>query len=420
LIKFQLLILAIFLVTSTGLFAATEAYDKGFADGKAFGQRTGKTKGEKTGIAKGMAEGHKKGMADAESGTVLPAPSSSSGGNDEAEQENDLPPVDAETVAEPATIDTEEAPVTDQPEGEIDSNDSELPTADSDDNDSGETLTEKALRQYPDLLPQAPSLDGVSDTVVSEPTTGLASMATNAAAGKGLIGDAELEYSTEYSKGFALGYLAGYKETYSAAEDAGYEKGWAEGYQKGQEEYKQLHFNSNGEVLTAEQQYKMGRALLMNEKYEDSIVRFDLVADGGFDNEFMDDALYWKAWACYNTGQFQRAIKTVSQMLEILSDSSLADDALYCKGMCYEYLETGGFLGMGQKKHYIEAAECFYTLIASYPDSPIVAPAYFRLGFNYERLKDKKAAIKAYKIIVDNYPNSNVAFKAQRRLQDLQ
>ena len=107
-------------------------------------------------------------------------------------------------------------------------------------------------------------------------------------------------------------------------------------------------------------------------------------------------------------------------MIEILSDSSLADDALYCKGMCYEYLETGGFLGMGQKKYYIEAAECFYTLIARYPDSQIIAPAYYRLGFNYERLKDKVAAIKAYKVIVESYPDSSVAFKAQRRLTDLQ
>lgn len=412
LIKFQLLILAIFLVTSTGLFAATEAYDKGFADGKAFGQRTGQKKGEKNGHAKGLAEGHKKGMADAESGTVLPAPAASNAGNDVAEQENTLPSIEPVEVPEPVAI---PEPLQQDTETE----ETELPDADSDEGATSETLTEKALRTYPDLLPQAPSLDGVSDTVVSEPVTGIAQMAMNAAAGKGLIGDAELEYSTEYSKGFALGYLAGYKETYTAAEDAGYDKGYAEGYKKGQEEYKQLHYNADGQVLTAEQQYKIGRKLLMNEKYEDSIVRFDLVADGGYDNEFMDDALYWKSWACYNTGQFKRAIKTVSQMLEILSDSSLADDALYCKGMCYEYLETGGFLGMGQKKHYIEAAECFYTLIARYPDSPIIAAAYFRLGYNYERLKDKQAAIKAYQVIVNNYPDSSVAFKAQRRLTDL-
>ena len=105
--------------------------------------------------------------------------------------------------------------------------------------------------------------------------------------------------------------------------------------------------------------------------------------------------------------------------MEILSDSELADDALYCKGMCYEYLQTGGFLGMGQKKHYLEAAECFYNLIACYPSSPIVPNAYFKLGFNYERLKDKTAAIKAYRVILTQYPNSSVAFKAQRRLHAL-
>jgi TolA-binding protein len=400
----QILIVAACLVLAPCAFAASEAYNKGFEDGKAFGMRTGKSKGEKAGYKKGFDEGRKKGLADAESGTVLPAPEAS--------------PQPAAEIPEPevpADIPVPEPPVDEAPAEEPVSEETPAPAEEG--TESGAELTEKALSLYPDLLPQAPSLEGVSDEVTTDPS--VTTLAGEAAAGKALIGDAELEYSTEYSKGFAIGYLEGYKNAYGPAEDEGYDKGYPEGYKKGQDEYKQLHYNANGEVLTAEQQYKIGRKFLMNEKYEDAIVRFDLVADSGYDNEWMDDALYWKAWACYNTGQFQRGIKAVSQMLEVVSDSSLLDDALYCKGMCYEYLETGGFLGMGKKKHYVEAAECFYTLIARYPDSQIIAEAYFRLGFNYERLRDKKAAIEAYTVVVEKYPNSSVAFKAQRRLADL-
>ena len=426
-----------FTLAAGPLMAANPGYDKGFADGKTFGMRAGQKKGFDDGYKKGLEDGHTKGMADAEAGIDnpnLPAPGQLPEATPPAPP---APPVQQPTEPTPPAPPAEEPPAQEPPAEEPPAEEqppAEEPPAEEATEEEvgpktqgtvkasricGESLTEEALRLYPDLLPQAPSLEGVAEDVVVDPAGGQKDIAGTLVGENGLITDEDLEYSTEYSKGFALGYLEGYKTTYNAAHDEGYPKGYAEGYAKGQKEYKDLHYGADGQLLTPEQQYKKGRALLMQEKWEQAITRFNLVAAAGYDNEWVDDALYWKAWACYNTKQFMRAIKTVSQMMEILSDSELADDALYCKGMCYEYLQTGGFLGIGQKKHYLEAAECFYNLIAGYPSSPIVPNAYFKLGYNYERLKDKKAAIKAYRVVLSQYPNSSVAFKAQRRLHAL-
>jgi len=411
------------------LLAGTPAYDKGFADGKTFGARSGQKKGYADGYQQGLDDGHKKGMADAEAGMDDPAPPvPPTPPADEppaveppaVEPPAVEPPADEPPAVEPPAV---EPPADEPPADEPPAEEPPVSEPPADETTgraslSAETLTEEALRTYPHLLPRAPSLEGLTDEVVTDPADDKG-LVDGLIGGNGIISDEDLAYSTDYSKGFALGYLEGYKQTYASARDEGYQKGYAEGYQKGKLEFQGLHYGADGQPLTAEQQYRKGRALLMQEKWEDAITRFDLVAATGFDNEWVDDALYWKAWACYNTKQFVRAIKTVSQMLEILSDSELADDALYCQGMSYEYLQSGGFLGMGAKKHYVEAAECFYTLIARYPSSPIIPNAYFRLGFNYERLRDKKAAVKAYRVIMTQYPNSSVAFKATQRLKAL-
>ena len=444
-------LLALFLAVGTAS-AANPGYDKGYADGKAFGMRKGEKKGYDDGFKKGSEDGHSKGMADAEAGidngTPPPAPNAEAPPPEDVAvpqskldvEEGTETPAPAQETPEPAQetptptqgtpAPTQGTPAPTQETGvsseEMTDNDGSPPSEGkvksstiSSSDYHGESLSEEALRLYPDLLPKAPSLEGVSEEVVSDPPEQRTDIAGALVGENGLIDDEDIAYGTEYSKGFALGYLEGYKLTYSQAYDKGYEKGFAEGYEKGQLEYKELHYGADGELLTPQEQYAKGRSLLMQEKWEDGITRFNLVVEAGYDNEWVDDALYWKAWACYNTEQFSRAINTVSQMLEVLSDSDLADDALYCKGMCYEYLQTGGFLGIGVKKHYLEAAECFYNVIACYPSSPIVPNAYYKLGYNYERLGDEKAAIKAYRVILSQYPNSTVAFKAQRRLHAL-
>jgi len=378
--------------------AASAAFDKGKADGLTFGKRAGSKKGFKDGHSKGYEDGHAKGMSDAEDGMNNPAPQALP----------DPPPPPAPPVQDPAP---EPALALPAPPAE-DPAPAQEPTKETITTKGSESPTEEALRLYPNLLPKAPDLEGTAPELATDPT------ASTQALG-GLISDENIVTGTEYSKGFALGYMEGYKLTHSQGYDEGYEKGYAEGYAKGHAKFKELHYDANGNLLTPEQQYKKGRALLLQDKVDDGLVRFDLVLAGGHDGEWADDALYWKAWALYNTRQFSRAIKTCTDLAKTCPDSELSDDGLYCKGQCFEYLTTGGLLGIGSKKHYEDAAECFYNLVAMYPESNIVPFAYFRLGFNYERLKDKKAAIEAYTVVATQYQHSEMAFRAIRRLQRL-
>ena len=45
--------------------------------------------------------------------------------------------------------------------------------------------------------------------------------------------------------------------------------------------------------------------------------------------------------------------------------------------------------------------------------------AWYRLGWCYEKMKDKRAAITAYKTVLDSFPGTSAAFKAKQRLLKL-
>lgn len=373
-----LMLLLALLVLAGPALAESAAYQKGHEDGKAFGVRSATKKGYHDGYKAGYDAGHKKGLVDAELGVTQP-PSEI------------VPPRTAGAVHE-APETAEEAPKA--PEASV------------------ETAEEEALREYPDLMdPRAPELPGTTGSVESSEGR------TNPL--DGLVTDEDMQKGAEYSKGFAVGYAEAYKDHYNAERDRGYPIGYKEGYDRAQTEYKKMRFGEDGNKLSAEQQFQLGKQHLLLGKFEKAIERFNLVIEAEVNSDWVDDALYGKASALYQLHRYLESIQTARLIIKGYHDSDLTDDAWFIVGSCNEYRKTGGFLGMGGKTHMAEAAEAYYTVIAQHPSSPILPDAWFRLGCCHESLKDKVSAIDCYKKVINLYPTSAASFRAKRRLRAL-
>lgn len=83
-------------------------------------------------------------------------------------------------------------------------------------------------------------------------------------------------------------------------------------------------------------------------------------------------------------------------------DEILAARAVACIGDAYVGLEQ-----------YAEAAKSFEAA-ASRADNVFAAQYLFKAGLAYEKLADKKAALKCYKTIEDKYPQSIEAYDIQK------
>lgn len=350
------LALVVALVPAGALFASA-AYDKGLADGVKFGREAGTQKGLADGRKAGEAAGFAKGMED--------------------ERTQQPPPGGSEPEEPPTTA----ASVTAFADGEM-----------------ADRLGQTALNRFPDLLPRASEL----------PTTGAAPAA-----------DPGTEFGIDYSKGFAIGLATGLAETYPAARVQGYQEAYPEGYTRGRAEYKRLYRREDGTVIGPQAQYELGRQALLLNRHQEAIERFDIAIAAEGAGEVVPKALYYKAKSYYDWAKPGDALKTLAKLLAEYPDDAIADDGMFLTGAACEKSPAAGLSGLFGKKRYPEARNAYKQLVTRFPASPILADAYFRLGYSSEKVGDKPAAREAYRTVVERFPESPLAAQARERLKRL-
>ena len=114
---------------------------------------------------------------------------------------------------------------------------------------------------------------------------------------------------------------------------------------------------------------------------------------------------YDAALALYYKGQYGKAQEQFDGFLRGHPSSSLAPNAMYWQGEC-----------LYSQNKFDSAIIIFKDLAGKYPKHPKAAAALLKAGFAYARIKDMENARFYWQILVDDFPKSEPATIARKRL----
>lgn len=117
---------------------------------------------------------------------------------------------------------------------------------------------------------------------------------------------------------------------------------------------------------------------------------------------------YQKALSTLEAGRAEQAALLFNAFLEKYSDSPLIPNARYWLGEC-EY----------SRKRYDKAILAFRDVISQYPKHPKAAAAMLKAGYAYDRLGDKDNARFYLETLLQDYPSSEPAALARKKLAAL-
>lgn len=112
----------------------------------------------------------------------------------------------------------------------------------------------------------------------------------------------------------------------------------------------------------------------------------------------------------FRAGQYTNAQASFLEVIEKYPNSEWVDNAQLGIGLVYEALEN-----------YTKAIEELGKVAINYPNGDKAPNALFGIGDIYEnKLKDIDNAIKAYKRVMEKYPNGKFAKLSQDRINKLE
>jgi tol-pal system protein YbgF len=114
---------------------------------------------------------------------------------------------------------------------------------------------------------------------------------------------------------------------------------------------------------------------------------------------------YDSALARYYNGQYAKAQEDFAAFLSRHPSSPLTPNALYWQGEC-----------LYAQKKFDAAIMLFKDIAAKYPGHPKAAAALLKAGFAYARINDMENARFYWQILVDDFPRSEPAGIARKRL----
>lgn len=114
---------------------------------------------------------------------------------------------------------------------------------------------------------------------------------------------------------------------------------------------------------------------------------------------------YDAALALYNKGQYATAAEKFSAFLRNNPSGSLAPNAMYWQGEC-----------LYSQGKYDSSIIIFKDLVGKYPKHPKAAAALLKAGFAYAQIRDMENARFYWQILIDDFPQSEPAKLARKRL----
>ncbi|MDJ0763770.1 MAG: tetratricopeptide repeat protein [Myxococcota bacterium] len=114
------------------------------------------------------------------------------------------------------------------------------------------------------------------------------------------------------------------------------------------------------------------------------------------------------AYRAYANKQYKEALGGFSDFLRHRPQHQYADDAIFWRAECY--------ISLGQLFKAIGELE---RLVARFPKSEKIPTGLYRIGFAYDKLRDRQKALEYYYRVVDQYPGSDAARRASHRVSTL-
>jgi len=116
---------------------------------------------------------------------------------------------------------------------------------------------------------------------------------------------------------------------------------------------------------------------------------------------------YNAALSNYKAKQYEAAINGFQELLTIAPASSLADNAQYWIGECYDALGN-----------YDQALSAF-NKVFDFPKSNKFSDAHVKIGLIYVKMNKNDLAKQELKAVIENYPGTNAASIAASKLKSL-
>ncbi|PDT84920.1 outer membrane protein assembly factor BamD [Sinorhizobium sp. BJ1] len=173
--------------------------------------------------------------------------------------------------------------------------------------------------------------------------------------------------------------------------------------------------------------YNQGLANLNAGKTTEAGRKFDAIDKQHPFSEYARKALVMNAFVAYRNGQYQDAINSTSRYLNLYPQSEDAAYAQYIQGLAY----TKQIPAVTQdQKPAQRAIDAMQVVVDKYPDSEYVDDAQAKIRFARDQLAGKEmqvgryylerkeylAAISRFRVVVEQYPNTNQVEEALARL----
>ncbi|MBP2236893.1 outer membrane protein assembly factor BamD [Sinorhizobium kostiense] len=173
--------------------------------------------------------------------------------------------------------------------------------------------------------------------------------------------------------------------------------------------------------------YNQGLANLNAGKTTEAARKFEAIDRQHPFSEYARKALVMNAFVSYRNGQYQEAINSTNRYLNLYPQSEDAAYAQYIQGLAY----TKQIPAVTQdQKPATRAIEAMQAVVDNYPDSEYVDDAQAKIRFARDQLAGKEmqvgryylerkeylAAISRFRVVVEQYSNTNQVEEALARL----
>ncbi|MCA1439572.1 outer membrane protein assembly factor BamD [Ensifer sp. IC4062] len=173
--------------------------------------------------------------------------------------------------------------------------------------------------------------------------------------------------------------------------------------------------------------YNQGLANLNAGKTTEAARKFEALDKQHPFSEYARKALVMNAFVSYRNGQYQEAINATGRYLNLYPQSEDAAYAQYIQGLAY----TKQIPSVTQdQKAASKAIEAMQAVVDKYPDSDYVEDAQAKIRFARDQLAGKEmqvgryylerkeylAAVSRFRVVVEQYPNTNQVEEALARL----
>ena len=175
--------------------------------------------------------------------------------------------------------------------------------------------------------------------------------------------------------------------------------------------------------------YNQGLANLNAGKTTEAARKFEALDRQHPFSEYARKALVMNAFVSYRNGQYQEAINATGRYLNLYPQSEDAAYAQYIQGLAY----TKQIPAVTQdQKPAMRAIEAMQAVVDRYPDSEYVDDAKSKIRFARDQLAGKEmqvgryylerkeylAAVSRFRVVIEQYPNTNQVEEALARLTE--